>query len=148
MAQHYDLIIVGAGMVGATLAKALADTPLRIALLDAAALNQPLAAQSTVSGYDPRVSALSAASERIFTHLGVWPLIDAKARCAYRHMHVWDAEGTGEIHFDAHSLNENRLGHIIENHRVCWAASELKRWCVRMRAGGWVWITVSGCMHR
>ena len=38
MAQHYDLIIVGAGMVGATLAKALADTPLRIALLDAAAL--------------------------------------------------------------------------------------------------------------
>ena len=118
MAQHYDLIIVGAGMVGATLAKALADTPLRIALLDAAALNQPLAAQSTVSGYDPRVSALSAASERIFTHLGVWPLIDAKARCAYRHMHVWDAEGTGEIHFDAHSLNENRLGHIIENHRV------------------------------
>jgi 2-octaprenylphenol hydroxylase len=118
LAQHYDLIIVGAGMVGATLAKALADTPLHIALLDAATLDQPVAAQSTASGYDPRVSALSAASERIFTHLGVWPLIDAQARCAYRHMHVWDAEGTGEIHFDAHSLNENRLGHIIENHRV------------------------------
>lgn len=118
MVQQYDLIIVGAGMVGATLAMALADTPLRIALLDAVALDQPVASVPTASGYDPRVSALSAASERIFQQLGVWPLISAQARCAYRHMHVWDAEGTGEMHFDAHSLNENRLGHIIENQRI------------------------------
>ncbi|MFO7706013.1 MAG: FAD-dependent monooxygenase [Halopseudomonas sp.] len=118
MAQQYDLIIVGAGMVGATLAMALADTPLRIALLDAVALDQPVGGPATASGYDPRVSALSAASERILQQLGVWPLIADQARCAYRHMHVWDAEGTGEIHFDAHSLNENRLGHIIENQRI------------------------------
>ena len=90
MAQQYDLIIVGAGMVGATLAAALAETSLRIAVLDAVALDQPLSGQPTASGYDPRVSALSAASERIFTQLGVWPLIPAEARCAYRHMHVWD----------------------------------------------------------
>lgn len=118
MVQQYDLIIVGAGMVGATLAIALADTPLRIALLDAVAFDQPLAGKPTVSGYDPRVSALSAASEHILTQLGVWPLIPFEARCAYRHMHVWDAEGTGEIRFDAHSLSEHRLGHIIENHRI------------------------------
>ncbi|WP_022961697.1 FAD-dependent monooxygenase [Halopseudomonas pelagia] len=118
LAQQYDLIIVGAGMVGATLAMALADSPLRIALLDAVALDRPVTRQLTASGYDPRVSALSAASERIFTRLGVWQLIDAQARCAYRHMHVWDADGTGDIHFDAHSLNENRLGHIIENQRI------------------------------
>lgn len=118
MAQQYDLIIVGAGMVGATLAVALADTSLRIAVVDAVALAQPLNGSQTASGYDPRVSALSAASESILTQLGVWPLIPAQGRCAYRHMHVWDAEGTGEIHFDAHSLSEHRLGHIIENHLV------------------------------
>lgn len=118
MAQQYDLIIVGAGMVGATLAMALADTPLRIALLDAVALDQPVGGRPTASGYDPRVSALSAASERILQQLGVWPLIADQVRCAYRHMHVWDAEGTAEIHFDAHSLNEHRLGHIIENQRI------------------------------
>lgn len=118
MPQHFDLIIVGAGMVGATLALALADTPLHIAVLDATALDQPTDRPVTTSGYDPRVSALSAASEHILTRLGVWPLIDTQARCAYRHMHVWDAEGTGEIHFDAHSLHENRLGHIVENHRI------------------------------
>lgn len=118
LAQQYDLIIVGAGMVGATLALALADTSLRIALVDALALEQPITRQMTASGYDPRVSALSAASEQVLAQLGVWPLIEPQARCAYRHMHVWDAEGTGEIHFDAHSLNENRLGHIIENYRI------------------------------
>lgn len=118
MAQQYDVIIVGAGMVGATLAVALADSGLRIAVLDAVALDQPPAGSSTVSGYDPRVSALSAASESILSRLGVWSLISEQARCAYRHMHVWDAEGTGEIHFDAHNLSEHRLGHIIENHRI------------------------------
>lgn len=116
MPQDYDLIIVGAGMVGATLALALADTELNIALVDALPLEpQPTGPADTASGYDPRVSALSAASERIFTHLGVWPLIDSERRCAYQHMCVWDAEGTGEIRFDANALNENRLGHIVEN---------------------------------
>lgn len=116
MPQDYDLIIVGAGMVGATLALALADTELNIALVDALPLQAKVAESSqTVSGYDPRVSALSAASERIFTQLGVWPLIDSARRCAYQHMCVWDAEGTGEIRFDANALNESRLGHIVEN---------------------------------
>lgn len=121
MAHDYDLIIVGAGMVGATLALALAETAseLKIAVVDALPL-EPLTTlePSTESGYDPRVSAVSAASERIFTRLGVWPLIAADRRCAYQHMCVWDAEGTGEIRFAADELNENRLGHIVENNRI------------------------------
>ena len=119
MAHDYDLIIAGAGMVGATLALSLADTGLRIAVVDALALEPlPATAAATDSGYDPRVSAVSAASERIFTRLGVWPLIDADRRCAYQHMCVWDAEGTGEIRFDARELNEPRLGHIVENRHI------------------------------
>ncbi|WP_339842430.1 FAD-dependent monooxygenase [uncultured Halopseudomonas sp.] len=119
MPQDYDLIIVGGGMVGATLALALADTELNIALVDALPLDpQPARPAQTVSGYDSRVSAVSAASERIFTRLGVWPLIDSERRCAYQHMCVWDAEGTGEIRFDALALNESRLGHIVENVRL------------------------------
>lgn len=116
MTQDYDLIVVGAGMVGATLALALADSALRIAVLDGMPLDQPVPVKSTASGFDPRVSALSAASEHILTRLQVWPLITE--RCSYRHMHVWDAEGTGDIHFDAHELSEQRLGHIVENHRL------------------------------
>lgn len=119
MAHDYDLIIVGAGMVGATLALAMAETDLRIAVIDALPLEpQKVAAASTPSGYDPRVSAISAASQRIFSRLGVWPLIAADNRCAYQHMCVWDAEGTGEIWFDAQELNESCLGHIVENTRI------------------------------
>ena len=118
MAQQFDLIIVGAGMVGATLALALADTSLRVAVLDAIPLDQPLPARTTESGYDPRVSALSAASENVLANLGVWQRIAPERRSPYRHMCVWDGEGTGEIRFDAGVLGENRLGHIIENRRI------------------------------
>lgn len=118
MAQQFDLIIVGAGMVGATLARALADTPLRVAVLDAIPLDRPLPVPATASGYDPRVSALSAASENILANLGAWDRITPPWRSPYRHMCVWDGEGTGEIRFDASVLGENRLGHIVENRRV------------------------------
>jgi 2-octaprenylphenol hydroxylase len=118
MAQDYDLIIVGAGMVGATLALALADTELKIAIVDGLPLDQPEQSAPTPSGYDPRVSALSAASERILSRLGAWSSIVSERCCSYRQMCVWDAEGTGEIRFDAHELNENRLGHIVENNRI------------------------------
>lgn len=118
MAQQFDLIIVGAGMVGATLACALADAPMRIALVDFAPLTGSAPRAFTDSGYDPRVSAISAASENILRHVGAWQRIPAQRRAAYRHMRVWDAEGTGEIGFDADSLGESRLGHIVENHLI------------------------------
>ena len=114
---QFDLIVVGAGMVGSALACALAGKGLHLALLDA----QPLAAlpgPRSASGYDPRVSALSAASEQILRAVGAWQRIPAERLCAYRHMCVWDAEGTGEVRFDADALSEPRLGHIVENWQV------------------------------
>lgn len=117
MTQRYDIVIVGAGMVGAALACALADRGLRLAVLDAQPLDRPVG-RDTASGYDPRVSALSAASEAILRNVGAWQRLDPAAPCSYRHMRVWDAEGTGAISFDAEALGEPRLGHIVENHRV------------------------------
>lgn len=117
MQERFDLIVVGAGMVGSALACALANSELRLALLDAQPL-QALPEPASASGYDPRVSALSAASEQILRAVGAWEQIPAERRCAYRHMCVWDAEGTGEVRFDAHALSEQRLGHIVENWQV------------------------------
>ncbi|AQZ94580.1 FAD-dependent monooxygenase [Halopseudomonas phragmitis] len=118
MNHSFDLIVVGAGMVGAAVARALADTPLRIAVLDALPREALGRGGETGSGYDPRVSALSAASQRILSALGAWQRIAPQRRCAYSAMRVWDAEGTGEIGFDAAALHETRLGHIVENHLV------------------------------
>lgn len=120
--QDYDVIIVGAGMVGATLACALGPSTLRIAVLEA----QPLPIDTALGDdIDLRVSAITHASQRIFTAVGAWPGMTARRMNAFREMHVWDEGGgsvhSGEIHFDSADIGEHTLGHIIEN-RVIQAA--------------------------
>lgn len=107
----YDVAIVGAGMAGATLACALGDSGLRVALIDRA--RPPLSWKD--AGHDLRVSAISHASQRIFETLDVWSRMQARRISPYREMEVWDAGGQGRIHFDSADLGEPVLGHIIEN---------------------------------
>ena len=108
---RFDVIVVGAGMVGAALALALGRQGFKVALVDAHApqLEWPQ------EGYDIRVSAITRASQHIFESLGAWPMMQAECISAYRDMHVWDAGGDGVIHFDSADIGEPDLGHIIEN---------------------------------
>ncbi|WP_177410613.1 2-octaprenyl-3-methyl-6-methoxy-1,4-benzoquinol hydroxylase [Pseudomonas sp. SDI] len=111
-----DLLIVGAGMVGSALALALQHSGLEILLLDGSPLTvKPFDAQAP---FEPRVSALSAASQRILERLGAWPGMHARRVSAYSDMHVWDGSGTGQIHFSAASVHADVLGHIVENRVV------------------------------
>lgn len=111
-----DLIIVGAGMVGSTLALALKDAGLSIKLIDAGPLDiHPCTAADP---FEPRVSALSAASQRILERVGAWPGISRRRASPYTDMHVWDGSGTGQIHFSAASVHADVLGHIVENRVV------------------------------
>ncbi len=111
-----DLIIVGAGMVGSTLASALQDAGLTIKLIDAGPLDvQPFA---LTDPFEPRVSALSAASQRILERVGAWPGITNRRASPYTDMRVWDGSGTGQIHFSAASVHAEVLGHIVENRVV------------------------------
>jgi len=111
-----DLIIVGAGMVGSTLALALEGSGLDILVLDASPLEA--ADFDPQGGFEPRVSALSAASQRIFERLGAWPGMSARRVSPYTDMHVWDGSGTGQIHFSAATVHAEVLGHIVENRVV------------------------------
>lgn len=118
--QHTDILIVGAGMVGLSAALALAATGLKITLLD----SQPAPSGKPLEGvddYDPRVSALTCASQQILETLGAWPLMAAQRVSVYTDMAVWDGEGSGQIHFSCRDLHEPALGHIVEN-RVTVAA--------------------------
>ncbi|WP_178084485.1 2-octaprenyl-3-methyl-6-methoxy-1,4-benzoquinol hydroxylase [Pseudomonas sp. CFBP13508] len=111
-----DLLIVGAGMVGSALALALQDSGLEVLLLDGSPLSvKPFDAEAT---FEPRVSALSAASQRILERLGVWDGIAQRRSSPYTDMHVWDGSGTGQIHFSASSVHAEVLGHIVENRVV------------------------------
>lgn len=115
--QIVDVAIVGGGIVGATLACALAQQDIKVALLDA---REPLLdwpADST----DLRVSALTRASENIFRRLDAWQTMQAMGVGAYQHMRVFDAGGDGELHFDSADTEFSQLGHIVEN-RVIIAA--------------------------
>ena len=118
--KQVDVVIVGGGMVGATLACALGDSPLKVALLEAGSGQYRLPQQ----GYALRVSAITRASQRIFEALGVWDKIAAYRITPYRDMHVWDASGSGVIHFDSAELGEADLGHIIENDVISMALYE------------------------
>lgn len=113
--QHYDLIIVGAGLVGASLACAIVQqenaTSLRVALIEAGNDAQHFEGEN----FDPRVVALTQASQSLLTKIGVWDDIVQARAFAYSDMHVWDGEGTAEIHFDCAEVRANHLGHIVEN---------------------------------
>lgn len=116
MELRADLIIVGAGMVGSALALALKDSGLEILLIDGSPLSvKPF---DPAAPFEPRVSALSAASQRILLRLGAWPGVLARRSSPYSEMRVWDGSGTGQIHFSASSVHAEVLGHIVENRVV------------------------------
>ncbi|NLD14979.1 MAG: 2-octaprenyl-3-methyl-6-methoxy-1,4-benzoquinol hydroxylase [Gammaproteobacteria bacterium] len=114
--MNADIIIVGAGMVGSALALALQDSGLDVLLLDGGPLKP--APFDPQDAFEPRVSALSAASRNLLTNLGAWEGILARRASPYRDMQVWDGSGTGSIHFSASSIQAEVLGHIVENRVV------------------------------
>lgn len=120
MTKAYDIIIVGGGMVGATLACGLAAEAenlgleqLKIALIDS---NEPQLDWDD-NTYDMRVSAITRASQRLFKEIGVWQHICEQRVSPYREMFVWDGgnEKPAALHFDSADMGETDLGHIIEN---------------------------------
>ncbi|MEI6893809.1 MAG: FAD-dependent monooxygenase [Colwellia sp.] len=112
--QKFDVLIVGAGMVGLTLALALRQSSqLKIALVDTSAISV------LDDNLDVRVSAINVASKNIFANLGVWSVIEKSRAQGYQHMHVWDKAGLGKLDFSAQDSAsfppEDNLGWIIEN---------------------------------
>lgn len=110
MPQH-DVIIVGAGIVGLTMAKLLQQQRLNIAVID----NNDPDHFVLSPKFDLRVSAINRASEKLFRHLDVWDEIQQTRVSLFRHIHVWDENSRGSIDFNATELGLPHLGHIIEN---------------------------------
>lgn len=121
--SDYDLLIAGGGMVGSALACALGDADLKIAVLEGA----PLERIRPGTALDSRVSAISHASQRIFSAVGAWDGMTAWRVSPFRDMRVWDATGFGSIHFDSAAFGEALLGWILENRVIQFALLERAR---------------------
>lgn len=111
----FDVVIVGGGMVGATVACALGGSGLTVALLE----HELPAVFSPEQPHDLRVSALSIASKQILQTLGVWEGIVKRRCCPFRRMRVW--EDLGDTEFCSDDISEPALGYIVEN-RITQAA--------------------------
>ncbi len=123
--EQLDIAIVGAGMVGMTLACLLADSGLRVRVIEARDSDRQslidAEQQQRSEHFDNRVSALTIASQQILNNASAWSLMQQMRVTPYTRMDVWDGEGSGNIQFNCHELQENCLGHIVEN-RVTLAA--------------------------
>jgi 2-octaprenylphenol hydroxylase len=120
MMQSFDIAIIGGGMVGLTLAAALKNTDLRIAVIEG---HTPDATLGEVP--DIRVSALSRASEHILKNVGIWEGIAQRRAAPYGEMHVWEKDSFARIEFDCQQLAQPDLGHIVENRVIQLAALDV-----------------------
>ena len=114
--QSSDVIVGGGGMVGLTLALALAQGGLQVAVAD------PVPSAALLDArFDGRVSALSYSTLRMFEALGVWPLLEKNAQ-PIRDILVTDAPLGGapspfSLHFDSSEIGRP-MGAIAENRHI------------------------------
>jgi len=111
-AARYDVAIVGAGMVGASLALALQDTPLKVLAIEA---HPPDSAQQP--SFDDRTTALGNGARRILDTLGVWREIAADAG-AIRSIHVSDAGHFGFARLQAAEHGLEAFGYTVSNRQI------------------------------
>lgn len=112
---HWDIIVVGGGMVGATIALGLGQQNFKVLLLEhqESSLNW-----NKNFPYQTRVSALTRASENILKNLGAWQGVEKRRFHPFNAMHVWDDYSNGAVHFSASEMSEPNLGYVVENQVV------------------------------
>jgi 2-octaprenyl-6-methoxyphenol hydroxylase len=104
----YDMIIVGGGLVGASLACALRTTGLRIAIIEAA----PWTDKQRPPSYDDRIIALNYGSHRIFSGMKLWGDIAPQAT-PIKHIHVSDQGHFGFARLNHQDLETSALGYVV-----------------------------------
>jgi len=116
--KFYDLVVVGAGMVGASfccaLENLLRESPISVLVIEAIAPNNGLAKQSS---FDARSTALSFGSRKIFEEFAVWQELGA-AVSAIDEIQVSDRGRLGAVSLSAQEQKVDALGYVVENKRL------------------------------
>lgn len=108
----YDVLIVGGGLVGASLACALAQVSVRVALLEAGGLST-----NDAPSYDDRAIALSHGSTRILAGIGIWPLL-RESSTPIRRIHVSERGCFGFVRMNAADHDVDAFGYVTDARRL------------------------------
>ena len=121
MNRHSDIVVVGAGPAGLSFARTLADSGLRITIVE----KSPLESISNPA-YDGREIALTHLSKEIMECLGMWQRVPENEIYPLRDAKVWNGSSSYQLHFpqptQARGGATDRLGNLISNHNIRKAA--------------------------
>lgn len=106
--HQHNIIIVGSGLVGMTLALMLSKLKHKVIILDKSSKKKLLEVK------DSRTSAISQGSSRILNEISLWNKIKNKAQ-PINEINVSEGTNTNELNFNSESLNEGALGYIVDN---------------------------------
>jgi 2-octaprenyl-6-methoxyphenol hydroxylase len=128
--EPHDVIIIGGGMVGASLACALSGQGLRIAVIEGVA-----PAARAEPGYDDRAIALAWGTRRIFDGLGLWQHLTGDATPIHQ-IHVSDRGHFGTAHMDRADEGLPAIGYVVPARAIgrvleaaVAAAPDIERFC-------------------
>ena len=114
--RDYDVAVLGAGLVGLSLAASLARAGMRVAIVDRSKVDAA-ALSSTDEDWDARVYAISPGSVTFLSGIGAWQRLRADRLCAIESMDVRGDAG-GRLTFSAYELGERALAWIVENREM------------------------------
>lgn len=119
--SHFDMVIVGGGMVGISLALILAaQRDWKILLVEAQSMKLGSVSNHSAS-FDDRSTALSWTSRNIYQSIGIWDQL-SKHLTDIRQIHVSDRGHGGLTRMSATEAGVDALGYVVENH---WLGSVL-----------------------
>ena len=110
--MDFDIVIVGAGLVGASFAMAMRGSGLKLALVEAQAPS------GKAENWDSRIYAISPGSAAFLQSLGVWKRLDHGRICPVHEMHIRGDAAKAQLQFSAYEAGAAELATILESRHL------------------------------
>lgn len=116
--QHFDVLVVGAGLVGMSCALALSQRGAAVGLLESKPQSEPDETVLLKQQWDSRIYAISPANAEWLASMGIWQRLDENRICPIAQMQIFGDAEESQLQFDAADANVENLGFIVESNRL------------------------------